>query len=76
MVGNRLYGSDIMIKNKCALPECGNLRKTKDNFPFCSELCKMTDLYNWLSGEYKIDNEPPISFVDDERDLSEKFWKN
>ncbi len=39
---------------KC--PRCGKEKDTADNpfRPFCSEHCKMVDLGNWLSGNYRI----------------------
>ena len=39
---------------KC--PRCGKERDTTDNpfRPFCSERCKLLDLDNWLSGNYRI----------------------
>jgi hypothetical protein len=32
-------------------------RRTKD-FPFCSERCRLVDLYKWLSGAYVVPGEP------------------
>lgn len=39
---------------KC--PRCGKEAEIKDNpfRPFCSERCKLVDLDNWLSGNYRI----------------------
>jgi hypothetical protein len=28
-------------------------------YPFCSERCKMSDLYNWISEEYFISEQLP-----------------
>jgi len=44
------------------------------NFPFCSEHCKMVDLYSWLSEEYFISE--PLPNVEDDSDKPEKFWTN
>lgn len=44
-------------------------------FPFCSEKCRMVDLYNWFSGEYAIDDSEELSVIDD-RETPEKFWSN
>ena len=38
---------------KTVLEECDDLKK-KGLFPFCSEKCKMNDLYGWFTGEYTI----------------------
>jgi endogenous inhibitor of DNA gyrase (YacG/DUF329 family) len=35
----------------------------------------MADLYNWLSGEYTIE-EKVSTFTDEEREEPEKFFKN
>ena len=39
---------------KC--PRCGRKSETASNpfRPFCSERCKLLDLGNWLSGDYRI----------------------
>ena len=39
---------------KC--PHCGKERDTEGNpfRPFCSERCKLLDLGNWMSGDYRI----------------------
>jgi len=39
---------------KC--PRCGKETETAKNpfRPFCSERCKLVDLGNWLSGNYRI----------------------
>jgi len=39
---------------KC--PRCGKKTDTAKNpfRPFCSERCKLVDLGNWLSGNYRI----------------------
>lgn len=37
------------------------------DFPFCSERCRMIDLGNWASEEYKIPAErPPLPEEEDE----------
>ena len=45
------------------------------HFPFCSEKCKMVDLYNWINGYYYISEEVP-NHEDEENDKPEKFWVN
>jgi len=65
-----------MKKGKC--PICNSEKEEmKENkwFPFCSERCKMVDLYHWLSGEYCI-SEPLPQRSDDEEDVPERFWVN
>lgn len=44
---------------------CGTkIKDLKENkwFPFCSERCKMADLYNWFNEDYYIDE--PIFYED------------
>lgn len=38
---------------KC--PVCNKKLKGKKHFPFCSEKCKMIDLYDWFYEENSID---------------------
>jgi endogenous inhibitor of DNA gyrase (YacG/DUF329 family) len=39
--------------------------------PFCSQRCKLADLHNWLSGEYRISTPlKPSDLDDDEVKLS------
>ena len=36
-------------------PTCGMLVRLKDeDFPFCSDRCRLIDLGKWASGDYKI----------------------
>jgi len=36
-------------------PTCGTLVRAKDeDFPFCSDRCRLIDLGKWASGAYKI----------------------
>jgi len=44
-------------KVKC--PNCGKESLWEGNpfRPFCSEKCKMSDLYRWLSEEYRLEEE-------------------
>ncbi len=36
-------------------PTCGQLVQSKDeDFPFCSDRCRLIDLGKWASGAYKI----------------------
>jgi len=32
--------------------------KEAQNFPFCSERCRLTDLGRWATGDYRIPGEP------------------
>lgn len=43
---------DMIVK----CPRCGKKTDTAENAfrPFCSERCKLVDLGNWLSGNYRI----------------------
>ena len=47
-----------MPKKKIISLRCPNCRtlvlKTAENFPFCSDRCRMIDLGKWASGAYRI----------------------
>lgn len=49
---NQNLKEDIENQIDCAL--CGEKKVEIKHFPFCSETCKLVDLYNWLSNEYSI----------------------
>lgn len=60
---------------KCLI--CGKeVKNLKENkwFPFCSERCKMVDLYGWFNEDYYISEELPNTSEDPEE--NEKFWIN
>jgi len=38
------------------------------DFPFCSERCRLIDLGNWASEEYKIPSGPAIPQSEEEED--------
>jgi len=39
-------------------PTCKKtVARTDENFPFCSERCKLTDLGRWAAGDYRIAGE-------------------
>ena len=39
---------------KKAVAESEEAQRLPDHYPFCCERCKMTDLGNWFSEEYRI----------------------
>jgi endogenous inhibitor of DNA gyrase (YacG/DUF329 family) len=41
---------------------------TNENFPFCSDRCRILDLGKWASGDYKIST--PIQDPDDLEELA------
>ena len=51
---------------------CPTCRKvvfaTDENFPFCSDRCRLIDLGKWASGDYKISS--PIQDPDDLEELA------
>jgi len=50
------------IKLKC--PICRKpVAKTAEDFPFCSERCRLIDLGKWASGQYVVSS--PIHDTDD-----------
>ena len=67
-------------------PTCRKLTEpTSEDFPFCSDRCRLIDLGKWASGDYKISS--PILDPDLLEDLehaqqqrdpfsSESKWKN
>lgn len=64
--------NDEVRKVKC--PECGNLTeyKSENKFrPFCSERCKLIDLGQWASENYKIPIEKNSIHSEDEIDTED-----
>jgi hypothetical protein len=54
-------------------PVCAYCRQhpaLPDVLPFCSERCKMADLGQWLTGQYRLAGTPndPLDFPDDDAD--------
>ncbi len=49
-------GSKLKTKTKVKCPICKKVISWEKNpyRPFCSKECKLADLYNWLTEEYKI----------------------
>lgn len=41
--------------------------KENKYFPFCSNQCKMVDLYNWLDEQYTNLDEPPVKIEDEDK---------
>jgi endogenous inhibitor of DNA gyrase (YacG/DUF329 family) len=48
---------------KC--PYCRRRPGVPDFTPFCSERCKMADLGQWLSGNYRVPGAPADESTDD-----------
>lgn len=51
------------MKNKPATnfrcPTCKKpVVRESENFPFCSDRCRLTDLGRWATGDYRIAGEP------------------
>jgi hypothetical protein len=40
------------MKGKC--PNCGKPVLVQDYLPFCSDRCRLIDLGDWLTGNYRI----------------------
>lgn len=57
---------------------CPTCRKvvlaTNEDFPFCSDRCRLLDLGKWASGEYKIS--APIQDPDDLEELARSNTPN
>lgn len=78
----------MTMKKPLLCPTCRKpVEATNEDFPFCSDRCRLIDLGKWASGDYKISS--PIfdeELLDDvlqqqERALNEsinpeKNWKN
>ena len=62
-------GQDETRRVKCAVCRTPiELRATNEDFPFCSERCRMQDLGNWLNESYRI----PIGHEGTERSLPDE----
>ena len=60
-----------MTERQIKCPQCGILAvyKPENAFrPFCSERCKLIDLGQWASEEYKIPTNEPIQIFQDRPD--------
>ncbi len=59
------------IKKWIKCPLCGKKTLWKENpfRPFCSKECKLADLYNWLSEEYKVKIRASIFSIREEEKL-------
>jgi hypothetical protein len=44
------------MKRRCPICHKPTDSETNDDFPFCSERCRLTDLGNWSSEKYVITN--------------------
>lgn len=54
------------LKLKC--PMCKKpVASTAEDFPFCSERCRLIDLGKWASGEYVVSS--PLKDISDEIEL-------
>ncbi len=71
------------LKKPLLCPTCRKpVEATNEDFPFCSDRCRLIDLGKWASGEYKISS--PILDPDLLEDLEHaeqqanptKEWKN
>ena len=60
---------------KC--PRCGKSAESTANpfRPFCSERCKLIDLGNWISGNYRIPEDKPEEIEREESDSPEDLNK-
>jgi len=62
------------LKIKCprcqfVIDDAESLKKT-NLFPFCSEKCKMSDLYGWFTEEFKVSRDiDPIDLIDIEEEM-------
>jgi uncharacterized protein len=54
-------------KTKLKCPTCKKpVEKAFEDFPFCSERCRLIDLGKWASGQYVVSS--PVSDTSDEID--------
>ncbi|HEY6182356.1 MAG TPA: DNA gyrase inhibitor YacG [Terriglobales bacterium] len=53
---------------KLSCPTCKKpVNKSNEDFPFCSDRCRLIDLGKWASGEYVISS--PVTDIEDEVDF-------
>ena len=57
-----------VIRLICPICREAIIKEGNDNFPFCGPRCKDADLYNWLTGKYKISS--PLKEEDEEEDAT------
>jgi len=62
-------------KGKCS--RCKAERDTLENnkyYPFCSEKCKLVDLWGWMNEEYNISESLPN--INEDSEKPDPFWRN
>jgi hypothetical protein len=60
----------VAVKRKLGLkcPICKkSVQSAGEDFPFCSERCRLIDLGKWASGQYVVPS--PVTDISDEADL-------
>ena len=55
------------MKRKCPICKRPTDSETDEEFPFCSERCRVIDLANWADGKYVISS-PAAPATDDDED--------
>jgi uncharacterized protein len=57
-------------KLKLSCPICKKaVERTAEDFPFCSERCRLIDLGKWASGQYVVSS--PVKDISDEMELQD-----
>jgi len=59
------------MQHRCPICKTPTDSQVHEDFPFCSERCRMRDLGNWATEKYVV-SEPIFSEDDDEPDDSPK----
>jgi hypothetical protein len=55
-------------KAKLKCPACKQpVVRTSEDFPFCSERCRLLDLGKWASGQYVVSS--PVTDISDELEI-------
>jgi uncharacterized protein len=72
--GLKIYNRNVMSK-ALFCPTCRKVvLATDEDFPFCSNRCRILDLGKWASGDYKISS--PIQDPDDLEELARSSKHN
>ena len=58
---NKIEPDNLKACKACNAPI---LEGAAEQFPFCSERCRMQDLGKWFSGEYRLAGKEPVDPVD------------
>lgn len=55
---------------------CKKETEKNEFFPFCSERCKLIDLWGWFNEEYYVSAPVPQKEMEEYEEEEDDFWRN